>query len=67
MKNDDGVKDEGLSRVRLSVSLPRHLHDELERTAHENDTSIAWVVRKAVASYFEDRHDKQGYDGQRVQ
>lgn len=67
MKKDDGVRIEGLSRVRLSISISRHLHDELERTAHENDTSIAWVVRKAVASYFEDHHDLQRYDGQRLQ
>ena len=63
MKNDEEQKSEVSSRVRLSVSIPRHLHDELERTAHENDTSIAWVVRKAVASYFDGRLDLQLNDG----
>ena len=62
MKENEGKRSEVSSRVRLSVSVPRHLHDELERIAHENDTSIAWVVRKAVASYFEGRLDQQQQD-----
>ena len=62
MKSDEEQKSEASSRVRLSVSIPRHLHDELERTAHENDTSIAWVIRKAVASYFDGHLDPQQND-----
>ena len=46
-------EEEDGTTVRLSVTVPRRLHDELERTAQENDASIAWVVRKAVASYFQ--------------
>lgn len=45
-------ESERLCSVRLSVSLPQQLHDQLERKAHENDASIAWVVRRAVASYL---------------
>lgn len=43
--------------IRLTVSLPRQLHDQLEQKAQENDASMAWVIRRAVASYL------QGGDG----
>ena len=45
-------ESERLTSVRLSVSLPQQLHDQLEQKAHENDASIAWVVRRAVSSYL---------------
>ena len=48
------------SSVRLSVSLPQPLHSLLEKTAQENDASIAWVVRRAVARYL---HDGGLHDG----
>jgi hypothetical protein len=49
--SSNAVKKES-SNVRFSVSVPQPLHDELERTAKQNDASIAWVVRKAVTQYL---------------
>jgi hypothetical protein len=37
--------------VRLSVSFDQQTHGVLSAIAHENDTTIAWVVRRAVADY----------------
>lgn len=62
MYENDKLEDEAAAPVRFSVTVPRHLHDELERTAQENDTSIAWVVRKAVASYFQGSSKHQHQD-----
>ena len=47
-------ESERLCSVRLSVSLPQQLHDQLERKAHENDASIAWVVRRPSHLTFEE-------------
>ena len=54
--NGDGSSDS----KRLTVSLPRRLHDRLEREARENDASIAWVVRRAVASYLQENDGAHG-------
>lgn len=39
--------------MRLSVSLPRDVYQALEAKAAQNDVSLAWVVRKAVADYLD--------------
>lgn len=34
--------------VRLSVSVPRNLYDELDKIAQRDSRSMAWVIRKAA-------------------
>ncbi len=51
--------------VRLTVSLPQQLHDELERKAEENDASMAWVIRRAVTSYLQGGEGTQSSDAGR--
>jgi metal-responsive CopG/Arc/MetJ family transcriptional regulator len=38
--------------VRTSVSLPEDQYAELDRIAHNQRVSVAWVVREAVQSYL---------------
>lgn len=38
--------------TRLSVSLNKTDHDELERFAQKNDVSVAWLVRKAIERFL---------------
>lgn len=45
------------------MTVPQRLHNELERLAHENDASIAWAIRKAVASYFQSGEAQQRLEG----
>ena len=61
LSRNKGPKD--TSNVRFSVSVPRPLHDELERTAKQNDASIAWVVRKAVTQYLGGDATRRDPDG----
>lgn len=44
------VRDASKS-VRTSVSLPRDLHETLERLAKGKKVSIAWVIRDAAEKY----------------
>ncbi|WP_154717073.1 ribbon-helix-helix domain-containing protein [Sterolibacterium denitrificans] len=41
--------------VRVSVSLPRGLHTELEQIAREKKVSLAWVIRDAAEKYVADQ------------
>lgn len=41
--------------VRASVSFPEDQYAELERIAHEQRVSLAWVVREAVQTYLVQR------------
>lgn len=41
--------------VRVSVSLPRGLHTELEQLARDKRVSLAWVVRDAAEKYVADQ------------
>lgn len=52
MNHKNKTYEPNSATVRLSVTVPQRLHSELERLAYENDASIAWAIRKAVASYF---------------
>lgn len=38
---------------RLTVTLPTDIYGELERRAHDQDVSIAWLIRKAVSYYLD--------------
>lgn len=42
--------------VRLSVSFDQQTHGVLSAIAHDNDTTIAWVVRRAVADFVTRHH-----------
>jgi predicted transcriptional regulator len=42
--------------VRLSVTLPQNLHDNLESLAEKQDVSLAWVMRKAAEQYVENQN-----------
>ena len=39
--------------VRMSVTLPPEVHEELEGVAKKQSVSLAWVVRQAVTKYLE--------------
>lgn len=41
--------------VRVSVSLPRGLHTELEQLARDKRVSLAWVIRDAAEKYVADQ------------
>ena len=44
--------------VRTSVSLDEQMFSEVSRLAAQNDISVAWLVRKAVAELLERRRDE---------
>lgn len=39
-------------RIVTAVRLPRELHEQLQRVAHERDTSINHLIAKAAESYL---------------
>jgi len=41
--------------VRVSVSLPRGIHTELEQIALDKKVSLAWVIRDAAEKYVADQ------------
>lgn len=41
--------------VRTSVSLDERMFSEVAQLASENDVSVAWLIRKAVAELLERR------------
>lgn len=41
--------------VRTSVTLDERMFSEVARLASQNDVSVAWLVRKAVAELLERR------------
>lgn len=63
MNHKNKTHEPNSATVRLSVTVPQRLHNELERLAHENDASIAWAIRKAVASYFQSGEAQQRLEG----
>ena len=40
-----------IATTRLSVTLPQELYDQVIELATRNDTSAAWVIRRAVGAY----------------
>ena len=44
--------------VRTSVSLDEQMFSEVSQLAAQNDVSVAWLVRKAVAELLERRRDE---------
>jgi predicted transcriptional regulator len=50
------VTDKGKGRKpvapRVSVTLPRDVHETLERIAQEKKVSLAWVMRDAAEQYI---------------
>lgn len=53
LKVDDELDSSPM--VRVSVSLPRGLHAELERIARDKKVSLAWVMRDAAEKYVADQ------------
>ena len=49
-KSDDGSHAD---TKRLSISVPREMYQALEARAIDNDVSLAWVTRKALAEYLD--------------
>ena len=41
----------------LTVRIPDELGEILEKTAHEQERSKAWLVKKAIQNYLEDLVD----------
>ena len=48
-------KKAGRPTVRLSVTLPKDVHDTLERMAERQDVSLSWMMRKAAEQYVENQ------------
>lgn len=46
--------------VRTSVSLDERMFSEAAQLAAQNDVSLAWLIRKAVAELLERRRDELG-------
>jgi metal-responsive CopG/Arc/MetJ family transcriptional regulator len=40
--------------IRVTVSLPKDLHEQLSRRANRLKVSLAWVIRDAVDKYVAD-------------
>ncbi|MCB0330721.1 MAG: ribbon-helix-helix protein, CopG family [Bdellovibrionales bacterium] len=49
-----GMKSQGTSSVRASISFPPELYQQLEEIAREKKVSLAWVVRDAAEHYVTD-------------
>jgi metal-responsive CopG/Arc/MetJ family transcriptional regulator len=47
--------DESGRSVRVSVTIPKTDHEDLERIARDKRVSLAWVIRDAVDSYLAQR------------
>lgn len=45
--------------TRITVSLPDDEHAALTAIAEENDVSLSWLARKAIAEFL-DRHEGGG-------
>lgn len=41
--------------VRATISFPESHYAELEKIAHSQRVSLAWVVREAVGSYLQNK------------
>jgi hypothetical protein len=44
---------DGRDAVRVTTTLTRWQHDELERLAKKNGVKVAWLVRRAVERLIE--------------
>ena len=42
--------------ARLSVSFEKEIYERVTALADAHDVSTAWIIRKAVRTYLEDRH-----------
>ena len=42
--------------ARLSVSFEKEIYERVTALADAHDVSTAWIIRKAVKTYLEDRH-----------
>lgn len=49
------TKQKARETARLSVTLPRDVHEALARMAEEKDVSLSWVMRKAAEHYIENQ------------
>jgi hypothetical protein len=44
---------DGRNAVRVTTTLTRKQHAELERLAHQNGVKVAWLVRRSVERFIE--------------
>ncbi len=60
VKNSNLMARPRLNRkvVRTSVSLDEQMFNEVSQLAVQNDVSVAWLVRKAVAELLERRREE---------
>lgn len=47
------AKDEGQKNLRLIVSLPPELDQQLRQYAKKNERPLSWVIQKALAEWLE--------------
>jgi hypothetical protein len=45
------VEEDEADNVRLTISLPKPLYDEVQAMAKRDDRSLAFVIRKAIESH----------------
>ena len=45
---------DGKNSVRLTTTLTKKQHEQLEQLAHKNDVAVAWLARKAILRFIED-------------
>ena len=55
----NGVK---MKSVRVSVSLPKEQHQQIQMLAENNSLSVAWLVRQAVNEFLEKNDNPQSFD-----
>ena len=46
-----GMKAQGASTIRASITFPPNLYETLEQIAKRKKVSLAWVVRDAAEKY----------------
>jgi len=54
MGQDQEVKSNRNSKVRVNMWLPRHQHDELKQLAEYEGRSVSDIIRQLIASYLRD-------------
>jgi len=45
---------DGKNSVRLTTTLTKKQHEQLEQLAQKNDVAVAWLARKAILRFIDD-------------
>lgn len=45
--------------VRISISIPEELKDQLEETAKEQNRGVSWIAREIIQDYYKKKEDSQ--------